>query len=357
MRHVSRRSGLVLISVLSVVGCEKGDAPTASTTSPELQQLLAHATNNIIMTIYNNLDSAAEVLAASAATLQGNPTGPNLEAARTAWRTARVPWENSEAFLFGPVTTGGIDPAIDSWPVNEVDLKTVLSSSASLTKEYIDGLEGTLKGFHTIEYLIFGLDGSKQVNQFSPREFQYLVAAAQSLKGETARLAMAWNPSGQNFGANLINAGHTGSIYTSTKAAVQELLTGMITIADEVANGKINDPFSQQDVTLEESRFSANSKADFQDNIRGVLYMYTGSFNEQTGASVSDAVKYYDGDLDVRVRTAIRTAIDALGAIPGTFTSAIFNSPVAVQEAQGAVRDLHQILEAEVATLISERVQ
>ena len=359
MSRTHRFSGLALISLLAlgVASCNKDEAPTSANTSPQLQPLLAHSTNNIIVVIYNRLDLAAGALAASAAALQANPSQPNLEAVRDAWRTARIPWENSEAFLFGPVETSGIDPSIDSWPVNEVDLNAVLSSSATLTKEYIDGLEGTLKGFHTIEYLIFGLNSNKQLNGFTAREFQYLVAVTTSLKGETARLATAWSPTSQNFGANLINAGQSGSIYVSQKAALQEIVTGMLTIADEVANGKINDPFVQRDVTLEESRFSANSKADFQDNIRGVQYMYTGSYNNQSGASVSDVVKFFDTNLDTRVRAAIQNAIDKIGAIPGTFTAAIFNDRPAVQEAQDAVRNLHQILESEVAALISNRIQ
>jgi uncharacterized iron-regulated protein len=337
-------------------GCKKDHVVEPGATL-DLGPVLTHTTTTVIVGTYERLDTTSGSLVVAVMDLQASPTAGALTAARNAWRTARVPWENSEAFLYGPVETEGIDPSIDSWPVNEVDLQAVLVGSAALTKEYIDGLEGTLKGFHTIEYLLFGTTGTKQVTDFTAREFQYLVAVAQSLRGETARLAHAWRPGGQNFAGNLINAGSAGSIYASKKAALQEVVNGMLTIADEVANGKINDPFVQRDVTLEESRFSANSKADFQDNIRGILYMYTGAYDGRTGASVSDVVKAHDGALDVQFRAAVQTAIEKIGAIPGTFTTAIFSNPTSVQDAQSSVRAVQQMLESSILPLVSTKVQ
>ena len=346
----------VLLSSLLLFGCS-GDSPVETTPKADLAPVLSHTTNGIIISIYARLDTASVGLVDAATQLQSAPSQANLDAARNAWRTARVPWENSEAFLYGPVETQGIDPSIDSWPVNEVDLNAVLSGGAVLTREYIDGLEGTLKGFHTIEYLLFGTGGNKQIGNFTTREFEYLLAACRSLQGNTHALATAWHASGQNFGANIINAGSSGSIYPSQKAAIEELINGMLTIADEVANGKINDPFSQQDVTLEESRFSSNSKADFQDNIRGILSIYTGAYGTATGSSVSDVVKTYNATLDTQFRNAVQSAIDKIGAIPGTFTDAIFANQAAVQQAQTAVRAVQQMLESQIIPLIDEKIQ
>jgi hypothetical protein len=103
--------------------------------------------------------------------------------------------------------------------------------------------------------------------------------------------------------ANLTKAGQTGeSIYPSQKSALQEIVNGLIVIADEVANGKINDPFSQQDITLEESRFSANSKADFADNIRSIQNVYLGTFQNTTGTGITSIIKSKNEALDASVR-------------------------------------------------------
>ncbi|MEZ5015334.1 MAG: imelysin family protein [Chitinophagales bacterium] len=252
--------------------CKENDP--VDTTAYDTSAILQNSADAIITATYADLHTNAVALLSAVESLQSDPTEIHLEAARVAWRNTRKPWEQSEGFLFGPVSTKGIDPAIDSWPVNTVDLDAVLNGTDNLTKSYIDGLEGTLKGFHTIEYLLWGVDGNKSVSDFSDREFEYLIGLCQSLEGETNELFTSWDLSGDNFQENISGAGMAGSIYPSQRAAMQELINGMIVIADEVANGKINDPYSTGDVTLEESRFSANSKADFADNIRSIkIYM------------------------------------------------------------------------------------
>jgi predicted lipoprotein len=67
----------------------------------------------------------------------------------------------SEGFLFGPVETGGYDPALDAWPFNLVDAQALLAGSDPITPQLIASLDGAVKGFHAIEYLLFGHDGSK----------------------------------------------------------------------------------------------------------------------------------------------------------------------------------------------------
>jgi predicted lipoprotein len=326
----------------------KNDSPD---TAYDFSAILKNLSENVITATYEDLDTKAGELSAAVTLLETNQDETSLEAARVAWRASRSPWEQSEGFLFGPVSTKGIDPAIDSWPVNTVDLDAVLASSAVLTKEYIDGLEGTLKGFHTIEYLLFGEDGSKSVSAFTDREFEYLIAVTQSLEGAVQELFESWSPAYENFAANVSDAGGEGSIYISQKSAMQEIINGMIGIADEVANGKIYDPLSTGDVTLEESRFSANSKADFQDNIRSIENLFEGIYFEDA-QGLSDYLLTIDTELEERVSSAIQQAITAIGDIPGTFTEAIFSDPASVEAAQTAVRDLQEILETEVKPLI-----
>jgi predicted lipoprotein len=336
---------------LSLTSCKKDNDET--TPVANYSDHIANATNEVIIKTYANLNTSAGVLETALATLEANQTTANLESARQAWRDARKPWEQSEGFLFGPVDQQGLDPAMDSWPVNVIDLNNVLSNGTALTKTYIDGLDGTLKGFHTIEYLMWGTSGSKLIGDFTAREFEYLTACAQSLKGATNQLHNAWISSGENFAANLLTAGASNQFYPSQKAVLQEFVNGMITIADEVANGKINDPFSQQNITLEESRFSANSKTDFADNIRSIYNLYTGSISGSNAKSISTVIQEKNATLDSKIRSQINSAIDAIINIPGTFTTAITANPQAVQNAQDKVRDLLTTLQGDLLTQIN----
>jgi uncharacterized iron-regulated protein len=317
-------------------------------------EVLENIANDVILATYKDLNDKTIDLHTALIALQTSPDQNNLLAAQQAWREARKPWEQSEGFLYGPVDQKGIDPAMDSWPVNQTDLDAVLASTHALTKDFIDGLDGTLKGFHTIEYLLFGVDSKKAVTDFTPRQFEYLIGCSASLQGATALLYDSWKPDGGNYIANVIHAGTTGnSIYPSQKSALEEFTNGMSGIADEVANGKINDPFTQQNVTLEESRFSANSKQDFADNIRSIRHIYLGVYQNATGKGLSQIVLAKDAALDAQIRSDIDEAISSIEAINSTFTSAIFNSKESVQNAQNKVRNLQQTIESKLLPLIS----
>lgn len=340
-----------LLTIILAAGCDKDD--NNITDQGDYTDIIANLTDNVIIATYQDLDAKAGALVNTLTILENDPTTANLDAAKQAWRDARLPWEQSEGFLYGPVDFSGLDPALDSWPVNETDLENVLNSSATLTKDYIDSQDGTLKGFHTIEYLLFGTDANKQVADFTSRQFEYLRACGQSLKGTTQQLHEGWLPSHGNFGKNFKEAGTSNSIYPSQKAVLEEIVNGLVTIADEVANGKINEPFSQQNLTLEESRFSANSKMDFADNIRSIKNIYNGTYINASGKGIAELIADSKPELNAKIKQQIDDAINAIAAIQGTFTTAIFNSPETVQNAQQKVRVLLDTLQAELLPVIS----
>ena len=72
--------------------------------------------NTVVLATYTDLDNKAGELLAAVKALAADTSQGNLEKAQQAWKATRTPWEQSEAFLFGPVDTQGLDPALDSWP-------------------------------------------------------------------------------------------------------------------------------------------------------------------------------------------------------------------------------------------------
>ena len=313
--------------------------------------ILGNFANSIVLATYTDLDSKAGSLLGAVQALGAATNQAHLELAQNAWKEARIPWEQSEAFLFGPVDTQGLDPALDSWPVNKVDLDGVLGSDQELTEASIDALEDTLKGFHTIEYLLFREGNQRKAEDITPRELEYLVATTENLKAKTAQLANAWGTSGENYAGEVANAGTSSTIYKSQKDAMQEMVNGMIVIADEVANGKISDPFNEKDTTLVESQFSFNSISDFQDNIRGIQNVYMGKFMTD-GQGLNEFVNGVDANLDARFQTEVQTAIDTIGAIPDPFRDSITAQRDAVQAAIDAVSTVQGTLENDILKLV-----
>lgn len=344
---------LILASAF-VVGCgsdKETDEQAEQVEAFNASIMLNDFANTVVLATYTDLDNKAGELLSAVKALEADTTQGNLEKAQQAWKATRTPWEMSEAFLFGPVDTQGLDPALDSWPVDHVNLQSVLDSGDALTVDFVSGLEDTQKGFHTIEFLLFREGDQRKVSDITARELEYLVSTAENLKASTSQLRLAWAPEGENFSSAVAQAGTGSAIYPSQSAAVQEMVNGMITIADEVANGKISDPYNESDTTLVESQFSFNSISDFQDNIRGIQNVYMGKFMTD-GQGLNEFVNSQDPALDVRFQQEVQAAIDAIGAIPDPFRDSITANRSAVQVAIDAVSTVQQTLEQDILPLI-----
>ncbi len=344
----------LLLAFTFIIGCgNDGDnEPDPTDEVYDAATMLNDFANTVVLATYSDLDSKAGDLLAAVKALEVDTTQVNLEKAQQAWKATRTPWEQSEAFLFGPVDTQGLDPALDSWPVDHVNLQSVLDSGDDLTVDYVAGLEDTQKGFHTIEFLLFREGDQRKADDITERELQYLLATTEVLKVSTSQLRLAWAPEGENFSNTVASAGGEGNaVYRSQSAAVQEVVGGMIVIADEVANGKISDPYNEEDTTLVESQFSFNSISDFQDNIRGIQNVYMGKFKSD-GQGLNEFVNGKDADLDTRFQSEVQKAIDTIGAIPDPFRDSITDNRSAIQAAIDAVSKVQLTLEQDIKPLV-----
>lgn len=349
----------LLLLTFGVISCDEDDNDSDLEEGVSYLENLTNMAENVIVKTYEDLANKAEALHTEALNFQSNKSASTLDQVKQAWRSTREPWEQSEGFLFGPVHDLGIDPAIDSWPVNVVDMDALIDDTANhptITESVIDTQVNEAKGFHLIEYLLWGIDGDKEVGDFTDREIEYLVAACENLKIKTTSLYTAWDSSGDNYVANFLNFGGSYK-YASEKNALEDITSGMIAIADEVATGKIETPLNGDDgsgfdPTQEESRFSHNSKLDFSNNIKSISNTYNGTYNTD-GKGISDVIATLNASLDTQFKQELIDAIDAIDNITGTFTSAIENNRAEVENAQEKVSQVQETLQSKIKPLIS----
>jgi len=152
--------------------------------------------NNVIVKGYSDLGLEATKLSESLAKLKNTPSAENVAVARDQWRATREFWEAGEGHIFGPVDTLGVDPKVDSWPVDKAQLDGALDGwDPELSN--IDGFPTTMKGFHAIEYLLFG-DGStleatnNTLNNLDETKRAYLEALGVSFAKDIKSLTDAW---------------------------------------------------------------------------------------------------------------------------------------------------------------------
>ncbi|MDJ0690252.1 MAG: imelysin family protein [Xenococcaceae cyanobacterium MO_188.B32] len=145
-------------------------------------------------------------------------------------------------FAFGPAASLGYDGDLDDWPVNETDLEAIINSNDSLTKEYVEGLQTTQKGFHTIELLLFGENNNKTAADFEPRKLDLLKVLTSTFQQSATDLAKSWTEGVEGnppYREVLATAGDSDNpAYPTVDAAVEEIVQGILGCLDEVANEK-----------------------------------------------------------------------------------------------------------------------
>lgn len=149
---------------------------TQNADEEEYKLIIKNYVDVVVLPTYKELVAKNSALLSAIQAVKANPSNETFKAAAAAWLNARKPWETSEAFLFGPVGDLGLDPNMDSWPLDQEAIKNIISKGdfQSLTwdgdyvseddedlsneaKEQAEKIAAAqnVRGFHTLEYLIF----------------------------------------------------------------------------------------------------------------------------------------------------------------------------------------------------------
>lgn len=346
---------LTLLVVSSLVACKKSTTSTATKVEPST--IVAAIATNVNQAIYADLAVEADSLHATVQLFVANPSVELLEKCRFYWKKARAAWEQSEGFLYGPVATDNIDPRIDSWPVDYQAIDVELAGNLDFTVDAnIDALDDALKGFHPIEYLLWGVNGAVNVADFTPRQFEFLLALTKNLKILTGQLATQWETANNTAYIHSFTSPTTNNpFYPTYRSVYEEMVNALIGICDELAAGKIGEPLLLQDPSLEESHYSSNSMTDFKNNIISVQNVYLGKY-AINGCGLEDFVRQYNLSLDNEIKTAIALCLARMNAITVPFGLALSTQTQQVSQIVAAVEDLEDILQLKLLPLIQTKI-
>ena len=369
--------GLVVFTACSSSDDKKKDAPqpTPEVTiqDAEYDAIINQYVDQVVLPTYNDLKAKNSALYQAVVDFGDAPSDGNFQKICDAWLVAREPWESSEAFLFGPVADNGLDPNMDSWPLDQEAIVKMLESQQwndmEWTGDYDEDDDAiaaaqNVRGFHTLEFLAFR-DGKARTltDQATDDEAanavynaanatawaQYMRNTAQLLVDDVTTLCDAWN----NGYADKFKS-HNGGEFTSGLSCIEQLIDGCIDIAGEVGQAKIGDPYdlyvsgkTNEALYAVESWYSWHSRDDYTNNIYSIRNAYFGSRDGSVNKnSLSKLVAKYNSELDADVKAAITNAANAIQAIPQPFRNNI-NSKEA-QAAMEACAELSDILEKEL---------
>lgn len=326
---------LTLVCALSLCGLS-----ACQSTAPDTEDDPAGVEVSAILDTYVEIarasygDSllAARELEASIDRFLARPGQQTLEQAREAWRQARIPYMQTEAFRFGNALVDEWEGRVNAWPLDEglidyvapaygsesdhnyfytaniianplVDIGGISIDAARITPQLLaetlhelDGVEANVAtGYHAIEFLLWGQDlngtgpgaGERPWTDYSltdcsngncDRRRDYLKSAVSLLVSDLEEMTQNWQEGGTAL-ADFRSKGQSGGLAT--------MLTGMGSLAyGELAGERIRLGLLLHDPEEEHDCFSDNTHWSHYYDAVGISNVYRGRYQRTDGSVV-----------------------------------------------------------------------
>ena len=356
-----RTRSLVFFSCFVILLAGLATGPAAQGADPAaLRQVVAHYAD-IVHAGYVDSHNRAVALQNALQTLTDRPSPASLEAAKNAWKRARIPYGETEVFRFygGPIDDAdGPEGQLNAWPMDEsyVDYVEgnpcagiINDAEAPITREHLlslneqGGEENVSIGYHAIEFLLWGQDlsadgpGARPVSDYvkAPRRVQYLHTVTAQLVGDLESLVEEWVP-GQN--------GNYRAAFLSQepKEALRRILVGVGTLSrSELAGERMAVALESRDQEDEHSCFSDNTHVDIVRNAQGIQNVIEGRYLRSNGALVEGPgiLALLQDERRAELQGKVRNAMAAVRAIRPPFDREIVSS-IGRQRVQAAIHAL-----------------
>ncbi|MDJ1483627.1 imelysin family protein [Cytophagaceae bacterium YF14B1] len=371
---------LIVVCTLLAFSCKKEDEP--STESLEKEVVSNYAA--IVYASYEDSYNTAVTLQQKINAFVAAPSAAGLEECKAAWKAARIPYGQTEAYRFygGPIDdANGPEGLINSWPLDEVyidyvkdmpDAGIINNIKIEITKAKLDSLNqaggdtdeqsevNVATGYHAIEFLLWGQDfnangpgdrpytdyvtGGTAKNQ--ARRGQYLKVIAELLVEDLAYVKDLWAEDGayrKKFTSQM-----------TVKTALSDVFTGLSELSnDELAGERMLVAISEEDPTKrqehEHSCFSDNTHIDIQMNFKGVKNVYYGTYTRVDGTvvkgrSIAEVLEKQDKERASALDATFTTTETKILAIPAPFDQAIINNVDKIQAAAASLKTLSEEL-------------
>lgn len=321
---------------------------------------------DIAAATYGDATDGARKLESAIADLVKSPDEGKLQAARDAWRAARAPYMQTEAYRFGNKIVDDWEPRVNAWPLDEglIDYvageygdenpeneayaaNVIANTSLKIAGKTIDatkitpellsdelqeagGVEANVAtGYHAIEFLLWGQDlngtgpgaGTRPATDYDTkactggnceRRIAYLQTVTKMLIDDLATMTKNWQDGGAARKAVMAGSPDNGlgivfnglGSLSYGELAGERMKLGLL----------VHDPEEEQDC------FSDNTHNAHYYDALGIKNVYTGSYKRTDGSivsgpSVSDLVKEKSAETDTRLRASLDNTMGKMQAI------------------------------------------
>lgn len=284
--------------------------------------------------MYEDALTSAQSLQKAITDLIEKPSTETLEKARVAWKAARVPYQQTEAYRFGNAIVDDWEGRVNAWPLdeglidyvdtdlygdmsddnplyganviantrlqvgsNEVDTSEITKTLLAEELHEAEEVEANVAtGYHAIEFLLWGQDlngtdagaGTRPASDFDTknctggnceRRGQYLSVASELLIEDLQEMVAAWDADG---------AARQALEEADPEQGLATILTGLGSLSyGELAGERIKLGLLLHDPEEEHDCFSDNTHNSHYYNQVGMVSIYTGNYERLDGSTVS----------------------------------------------------------------------
>jgi putative iron-regulated protein len=332
---------------------------------------------DIALAKYEDSLTTARALDVAIDALIATPSAETLDAAKAAWKAARIPYQQTEVYRFGNAIVDDWEGRVNAWPLDEglidyvdasygtendenayyavnvianskisvggktVDVSKITPELLSEVLHEADGNEANVAtGYHAIEFLLWGQDlngtgaapadrkgtpqerhsGNRPHTDFDPKQCTggHCERRIEFLKAVTDLLVTDLEEMVGNWKKD---GAARKAVEEDPKAGLIAMLTGLGSLSyGELAGERMKLGLMLHDPEEEHDCFSDNThNSHYYDQI-GIRNVYLGSYTrvdgkKVTGASLSELVKAKDAKLDAEVRAKLDATVAAMQAM------------------------------------------
>jgi hypothetical protein len=189
----------LMVAFLSLVllhSCGDEDDSNRGETSFDRSAMLASVADNLIIPNFVSLQTSVNTLVNNVNNFNANTNSENLNILRSSWVEVVKNHQHCSAFGFGPaaITLGSYASVLGAFPVDE---QAVEANILNPDFDLVNSFARDIRGFYTIEYLIYGngQSDSELINGFSEERKNYLLLLANELKTTFDAVVSEWQGS------------------------------------------------------------------------------------------------------------------------------------------------------------------
>jgi putative iron-regulated protein len=321
---------------------------------------------DIALAGYEDALATAKLLDQATDALIAKPSADTLNAAREAWKAARIPYQQTEVYRFGNAIVDDWEGRVNAWPLDEglidyvdasygtesdentlytanvianaeieingqkVDASKITPEFLSGTLQEAGGIEANVAtGYHAIEFLLWGQDlhgtgpgaGTRPHTDFDKasctggncgRRAEYLAATTDLLVSDLEEMVANWKADG---------AARKELLEGDPKAGLSTILTGMGSLSyGELAGERMKLGLLLHDPEEEHDCFSDNTYISHLYDAVGMRNVYHGRYERVDGStvegpSISELVKAADPAVDAELSGKLDATVAKMEAI------------------------------------------